>query len=248
MENEIHADKPTSIKIMDYFQLYSPQEKLSSKAEFGTVASNAKIILTAYGGNLSKRENDVDTVRGYVNELRIKFHAEVLLKRTIVATDDKDLVTYAYLQMDGDSNDVEGVETGSAEIGQHEYFDFDTLIRLSKIPSTVIEVTNRNGDQRQWKIKNAPIFKPLSERILKWATLKVKQESEIKVLEGTSMQAKERIPETRSMPIRDDLGRVVTPLDLLGYGRDGHRVRCHKVGGSNPTSVLCAHLSCPLGS
>jgi hypothetical protein len=47
---------------------------------------------------------------------------------------------------------------------------------------------------------------------------------------------------------RDDLGRVVTPVGLLSYGRDGHRVRCHKVGGSNPTSVLCAHLSCPLGS
>ena len=82
--------------------------------------------------------------------------------------------------------EVEGFEIGHAEIGQHEYLDFDTLIRLAKIPSTVIEVTS-GGNYKQWKIKNAPIFKPLSERILRWATSKVKQEYGIKALVGASM-------------------------------------------------------------
>ena len=35
-------------------------------------------------------------------------------------------------------------------------------------------------------------------------------------------------------------------LVKLWHGRASSR--CHKVWGSNPTSVLCAHRSCPLGS
>ena len=117
--------------------------------------------------------------------------------------------------MAGGYKEIEGFEIGHAETGQHEYLDFDTLIRLAKIPSTVIEVTS-GGNYKQWKIKNAPIFKPLSERILRWATSKVKQEYGIKASVEMSMQVKAQIHVVnRSMPIAP-LMRETTSDDWEG--------------------------------
>ena len=75
-------------------------------------------------------------------------------------------------------------------------------MRLYKIPSTIIEVTSSNVVYKQWKIKNNPVFKPLSERILMWATSKVKQEYGIKASMDMSIMVKVQIPEVnRPMPI-----------------------------------------------
>ena len=106
MREEIIRKQLPEIK----FLIPSTYVKLSSKAEFKMVASNAKITLTAYGGHLIELENDVDTVRGYVNGLKIKLQAEELLKQTNVEVNAKDLVTYAYLELAGSYKVAEGIE------------------------------------------------------------------------------------------------------------------------------------------
>ena len=137
--------------------------------------SNTKLTLRVLGGEVEDKGDRVASVRGYLEKIKISLTADELYKEEV--TKKRGGLSTATISIIGQNiAEMEGYRHANGKMDKGEYWKYDTLIGLSKMSRTRIEVENMNRvTGGTWMVNNDKTFKQLARRILKWCVARVIQ-------------------------------------------------------------------------
>ena len=102
--------------------------------EFKSVASKADLTFVVYGGAVGEKEEEIELVKDYLMQTKIKLKASELLKCSKTSQSGSSDYNVARVKLEGRSSISEtGLESAHGVFKEAEFWTFNTLVRLAKL-------------------------------------------------------------------------------------------------------------------